>query len=93
MVITKGSIESIIVRVRDQVHEVDALPGTTRFDILDADEAPVLVDQVPTLDGLEAICVIDSTNVLLPEGDYDLYLHFPVGVETPRLGPHKFSIR
>lgn len=93
MVISDGSVESIVVNVRDATRNLTALPVGTTFDIEDADGEVVLADQAATVDELDAYCQIDTNNVLLVPGDYDLYLNFTDGSESPRLGPHKFSIR
>lgn len=90
MTINKGSVETILVQVRDEQVLLFDLPEPTRYDILDADGADVTLAQVATTEGLEAACLVDTSDMEM--GDYELFLYFTVGAETPRLGPHKFRV-
>jgi hypothetical protein len=90
VVINVGSIEAVIVRVTDQEGELTALPSGTTFDIIGENLTYSLLNQVATVDGMEAACIVNAT--ALAEGDYNLFLKFPHGGQTPKLGPHRFRV-
>lgn len=91
MTINKGSIETMVVEVVDVLQQLTALPVGTRYDIFDTDNNPEQANLIPTLDGMTALCLIDST--LLDKDDYNLYLTFTSNPDTPRLGPYRFRVQ
>jgi len=92
VVIQAGSVESIVVKVVDESGNIDTLPGGTTFSVFDADMEPVPGQQdiAATVQGMDALCVVDTG--ITGVGDFDLFLSFTVGAETPILGPHKFRV-
>jgi hypothetical protein len=90
MQVNKGSIETMVVDVKDVLGTLAVLPASTRYHILDTDGNSELANQVPTISGLQAQCVIDSTT--LDIDDYDLFLSFNQAPDTPRLGPFRFRV-
>lgn len=91
MRLNKGSIETMVVEVVDELGLVSALPLGARYSIFDTDDNPEQANLVPTIDGMTALCVIDST--LLDKDDYNLYLTFTASPDTPRLGPYRFRVQ
>lgn len=93
VVITKGSIEYMPIKVSDALGNLLTLDGTgLSYDIYHDDEAEtvVLTSQSATNDGMLALPLIDTTS--LQEGPYALFLKFASFPETPRLGPYKFRV-
>ncbi len=93
-VLQAGTIESVVVRVTDQAHELEEIPAGATFSVFDTDGEPItgMQDIPATIDGFDALCLIDTT-LFESTGDYELFLYFTSGNEIPILGPHKFSIR
>ncbi len=91
-VIQEGSVETVVVRVTDEIDGIIALPAGTTYSLYDSDGEPVtgIQDLVATIDGMDALCVIDTD--VSGVGDFELYLNFATGVEAPRLGPHKIRV-
>lgn len=90
MNINKGSIETMLVDVKDVLGTLGALPANTRYSIYDTDGNVEQANLVPTLNGLQAQCVIDTTALIVD--DYDLFLTFNQPPDTPKLGPFRFRV-
>ncbi len=92
-VIQAGTVETVVVRVTDEVEGISALPAGTTYSLFDSDGGPVtgIQDLVATIDGMDALCLIDTT-AIEGGGDFELYLYFNVGAEFPVLGPHKIRV-
>jgi hypothetical protein len=98
-VIKKGSIESLLVPLRDRLGNIQSLGDVTslKFDTkAKADDADVEIDKIATFDvdlPMTAICPIDSTLAGYDAGqEYKLYLKYTAGSESPVLGPIKFRV-
>lgn len=91
MKINQGSIETMIVDVVDVLDQLTVLPAGARYDIFDTDGNSEQANLVPTINGMTALCVIDSTGLAID--DYDLYLTFTSAPDTPRLGPYRFRVQ
>lgn len=92
-VIQAGSIESVVVRVTDEIDGITVLPPGTTYSLFDSDGEPVtgIQDLVATIDGMDALCLIDTT-LVATGGDFELYVYLTVGAESPVLGPHKIRV-
>jgi hypothetical protein len=90
VVINKGSIESIVVKVVDEIEGITELPSPTQYDIFDTDGNPEQQNQNAVIVGMTARCLINTT--ALDVGDYDLFLKFTAAPESPYLGPHRFRV-
>ena len=90
MVINKGSVETMVVSVVDNLEQIVELPSGTLYDIYDTDGNPEVQNQVAVVNGMEARCLINTTN--LAADDYDLFVKFSSAGETPIIGPHRFRV-
>lgn len=91
MVLRKGTIEPIVVDLKDVLGNATTVTAAT-FDIVtdDDDETPTLVGGVPSVDGLQLSCLIDTTS--MDTGGYKLYVQFTSDTETPRLLATRFAV-
>lgn len=91
--LTPGTIEHLLVNVADRTGGLTTLPPTTRFEVRDADGVVKQAASAPTISGMQAACLIDTTvPSVWAEAYYDLYLWFPNVPETPRIGPIRFAV-
>lgn len=92
--LTPGTIEQVVVELAELLGNLTSLAGVSdlQFDLVQADpaETAVITDEPCVYDGMKALPLIDTTG--LDEGDYNLYIHFSVLPETPRLGPFKLRL-
>lgn len=91
MKINKGSIETMVIEVVDELGVLGTLPVGARYSIFDTDGNSEQANLVPTIDGMTALCVIDSSGLTID--DYNLYLTFTSSPDTPRLGPYRFRVQ
>jgi hypothetical protein len=95
-VIKKGSIEPLLIPLRDRLENITSLAAVSslRFDTIDPAGDAIETDVPCSHEGdLTAICLITSTNADYVVGDEcRLYLKFTLGSESPILGPTKFRI-
>lgn len=98
-VLTKGSIESLLVPVRDRLGNIDDLADVTnlKFDTKEKVTATAVQTNVnAVLDSdypMTAICEIDTTLAGYVAGaEYHLYLKYVAGSESPILGPVPFRV-
>jgi hypothetical protein len=93
VVITKGSIEFLPIRVQEALGNLQTLDGTgLSYDLYVDDEAEtvVLTSQSAQNDGMIALPLINTTT--LAEGLYNVFIKFSSFPEVPRLGPFKFRV-
>lgn len=90
MEINQGSIETMVVKVKDALGTIAALPSAV-FDIYDTDGNLETANIAATVDGMTAFCRIDAT--ALTAKDYDLFLKFSIAGDSPILGPHRFRVQ
>lgn len=98
-VLKKGSIESLLVPLRDRLGNISTLSGVTnlRFDTKKkSDNAACETNKSVVLDAdypMTAICEIDTTLAAYTAGqEFKLYLKYTAGSESPILGPTFFRI-
>jgi len=93
-VINKGSIEPIIVNMRDRLENILDMAAVTnlRFDIKDKADNVEVLNGIPTTAGMKVICVIDTTGVGWITDEYRLYLKFTDGSTNPELLVGKFRV-
>jgi len=98
-VIKKGSVESIMVGLRDRLGNIEdlALVTNLRFDTKKKDDnAAVESDKAIALDPeypMMAVCSIDSTLAgYAPNEEYKLYIKYTAGSEAPVKGPLFFRV-
>lgn len=98
-VLTKGSIESLIVALRDRLGNIDDLADVTSllFDTKrKSNNAPCESNKSVVLDPeypMSAVCSIDTTLAAYVAGEeYKLYIKYTAGSESPVLGPRFFRI-
>lgn len=98
-VIKKGSVESLLVVLRDRLANVNDLADVTnlRFDTVkksDGSSAQTNVAVVLDVDHpMTAICQIDTTLPAYVAGSaYKLYIKYAAGTEFPILGPLEFRV-
>lgn len=98
-VLKKGSIESLLVPVRDRLGNIVTLTGVTSllFDTRKkSDDSAVQTSVAVQLDAdwpMTAICQIDTTLAGYVAGEeYKLYLRYVAGTEAPKLGPIFFRV-
>lgn len=98
-VLKKGSLEPLLVALRDRLGNIDDLSivSNPKFDVkAKSDDAAVQTDSVWTVDPgfpMVAICLIDTTLVAyIPGDEYKLYLKYTAGSESPIKGPLEFRV-
>jgi hypothetical protein len=98
-VLEKGTVEALIVAVRDRLGNVDDLSVLTNkfFDVRKKSDDTVVQTNVPwAVDSdfpMSAICEIDTTLAAYVSGDtYKLYLKYTSGSESPVKGPLEFRV-
>lgn len=98
-VIKKGSVESLLVALRDRLGNVEdlALVSSLRFDTKKKTDNSAIETDIPVaLDvdyPMTAICSISTTLVGYVAGqEYKLYLKYTAGSESPLLGPVFFRV-
>ena len=93
-VLNKGTIEPVIVNMRDRLENVLDMAAVTnlRFDVKDSAGNAEVTNGVPSTDGMKVICVIDTTGVGWTTDEYRLYLKFTDGSTTPELLVGKFRV-
>lgn len=98
-VLIKGSIESILVALRDRLGNISDLAAVSnlRFDTKKKDDdSAVQTNQLIALDPdfpMTAICSIDTTLAGYVAGEeYKLYIKYTAGSESPLLGPRFFRV-
>lgn len=98
-VLKKGTIEPLLVGLRDRLQNITSLAQVTslRFDTKKkSDASAIQTDVAATFDGdvpMTAICLIDTTLSGYVAGEqYGLYLKYQAGVDSPILGPVYFRV-
>ncbi len=98
-VLKKGTIEPLLVALRDRLANVDNLGLVSNLQFYvhaKSDDSSVQPDTAVQLDGdflMTAICLIDTSLVAyVGEAEYKLYLKYDYGVEHPVLGPIFFRV-
>lgn len=98
-VVKKGSVEPLLVAMRDRLSNINSLAAVTnlRFYVRDkADNSLTQPDTTVLLDGdypMTAICQIDTTLVgYIANHTYKLYIKFDDGSSSPVLGPEEFRV-
>jgi hypothetical protein len=99
-VLKKGSIEPLLVPVRDRLGNISTLTGVANllFDTKKkSDNAACETNKLVVLDPdwpMTAICEIDTTLVAYAAGEeFKLYLKWTAGSENPVLGPISFRVQ
>lgn len=93
VVLTKGTIEFLPIRVSDALGNLLTLDGTgLAYDLYhdNEDETVVVTSQSAQNSGMLALPLIDTTS--LAEGPYNVFIQFTAFPELPRLGPYKFRV-
>lgn len=98
-VLQKGTVEALVVAMRDRLENVTDLSLVTNkfFDVRKKSNDAAVQTSVPwTVDPdwpMEAICEIDTTLAAYVAGDtYKLYLRYTTGSESPIKGPLEFRV-
>lgn len=98
-VLKKGSVEALLVPVRDRLNNVSNLNTVSnlQFDTKKkSDNSAVQTGAATTIDSdypMTAICEIDTTLAGYVGGEeYKLYLKYTTGTESPILGPVFFRV-
>jgi hypothetical protein len=98
-VLDKGTVEALIVALRDRLDNVTDLSTVSNrfFDVRrKEDDSPVQTNVAWTIDAdfpMSAICEIDTTLPAYVAGDtYKLYLKYTSGSESPVKGPLYFRV-
>jgi hypothetical protein len=98
-VIKKGSIEPLMVALRDRLENIEdlSLVGDPKFDVRrKSDDVVCQSDVLWTVDAdfpMTAVCLIDTTQANYVAGDeYKLYLKYTSGSESAVKGPLFFRV-
>jgi hypothetical protein len=98
-VIKKGSVESLVVALRDRLGNISTLASVTnlKFDTKKkSDNSAVQSNANAALDSdipMSAICEIDTTlGGYIGGEEYKLYIKYTAGSESPILGPRFFRV-
>ena len=94
VLLNKGTIEHLIVDVRDRLKNLTSLTGTNAaFDIrLEGSDTWLVTASPATVAGMSAYCLVDTTPSGFVDGVYELFLYFNNLPEVPRLGPFEFEV-
>lgn len=91
--INLGSIETVVVTVRDTSGVEDDLSGNTpEYRIYNDAGSPVIAWTTATASGMKINCEIDTVTDITTAGDYKLYARFTVSGDTPVLGPYPIKV-
>lgn len=92
--LTKGTVEHIPINIADRLGNLLALSGTNpTFDTKHTSNgASVETALAPTVVGLTAYCLIDTTQSIYSKDRYQLFLRFNALPEVPYLGPFDFEV-
>jgi hypothetical protein len=92
--LAKGTIEHVIVEVKDVLENLATLVGTSPVfsTRLEYESTYIEQDIAASVIGLKAFCLIDTTQVGYVVGVYNLFLQFNNLPEVPRLGPMNFEV-
>lgn len=98
-VIVKGSVQSLLVALRDRLGNLTSLDDATSvtFDVQPKGGGTAIESNVPVTfdadDPMVAICEVDTTDSGYTAGEeYWMYLKYTTGSESPILGPVKFRV-
>lgn len=98
-VLTKGTVEPLLVSLRDRLENVTDLTVVTGklFNVRKkSDNSAIQPDTAWTVDAdfpMQAVCPIDTTLVAYEAGQtYKLYLKYTSGADAPILGPEFFRV-
>ena len=88
----KGTKEFLVVIVVDRLNNIDDLENAddVKFDVTTLDDDPVITDGDPQLDGMSALCLVDTSD--MDEGDHLLYLKVDITPQNIVLGPFRFYV-
>lgn len=92
MILTKGTVESVVVDITDLTGEISDLGLTGPiFDVLDQDSNYMYQNEpVNSINDMRLFCLVDTST--WDVGIYRLYVSFTQAPETPKLGPFKFGL-
>lgn len=90
----KGTVEHLIVQVKDRLNNVTDLAALTpRYDIKRQGSPTYLYTELPaTVIGTTLYCLVDTTPEVYTNGTYEIYTYFDNLPEIPRLGPFEFEV-
>ncbi|SRR6266576_1063114 len=90
----KGTIEHLIVQVKDRLNNVSNLETLTpRYDIRREGGTEYLFTALSaTVIGMTLYCLVDTTPDGYTNGTYELFVYFDNLPEIPRLGPFEFDV-
>jgi hypothetical protein len=90
----KGTIEHLIVQVKDRLNNVTDLSLLTPlFDVRKRGASSYIVQgAVPTILDMTLYCLVDTTVADYVSGTYELFVYFDNTPELPRLGPFEFEV-
>ena len=96
-VLKQGTIEPLIVNLRDRLGTIDDLATDVtnlRFDVIASDGTTFKVTNgVPSTVGTKAICLIDTTTGGgWPDDEYTLWIKYTDGSASPVLYAGKFRV-
>lgn len=90
---TQGTIEYVPIQLSEALGRLTSLDSVSlKFDVYkdDDDETSVETNVSGENEGMLALCLIDTTD--WDEGWYNIFLHFDVLPEQPRLGPFRILV-
>jgi hypothetical protein len=90
----KGTVEHLIVQVKDRLNNVtDLTTLTPRYDIKRQGSPTYLYTELPaTVIGTTLYCLVDTTPEVYTNGTYEIFTYFDNLPEIPRLGPFEFDV-
>jgi hypothetical protein len=98
-VLKKGTIEPLIVDMRDRLETITDMSTVTnlRFDVTDMAGNAEVTNGIPSTDGMRVVCLIDTTGAgwVAPDQtgeEYRLYIRFTDGSAAPLLLVGKFRV-
>ena len=91
LTISKGSIEYLALKVKDELAALDDLDtADVHYTITDDEDAPILASTAGSNDGMIALCLVNTTS--MAEGRYKIFITFNALPEIPKLGPFYFAV-
>lgn len=90
--LTKGTIEYIVVNVKDRLSHLITLDGSDpTFDVKKRGAEDLEVENEDAInEGMNVLCLVDTTD--LDVDIYELFVSFENFPEQPKLGPFAFEV-
>ena len=93
-VLHKNTVEPLVFNMRDRLETLTDMSTVTNliFDVKDKEGNDEVTGGTPTTDGMNVICLIDTSGVGWTEDEYHVFIGFDDGAASPYLFAGKFRL-